>query len=108
MGAFNMVYDNLKCPICGQVELFEIQFKFGDCWQNEYKIGDTIEWGGNDKGIPGCEEVIVQAIGGPCPNCGEDFIKFDLLLKKDRIIKATVVGTKRPNPVKEHYIIVKK
>ena len=108
MGAFNSIYDDFKCPVCDQTGRFEVQFKYGDCWQYIYQIGEKIKWGGNDKGIPGCEEVIIEAIGGPCPNCGEQYIEFDLLLKKDRIISITPIGTERPHETKEGYIIVKK
>lgn len=107
MGLFNTVHDDFKCPACGKTGPFEVQFKYGFTRQLDFKIGDTLTWEGQDVGIPGCEEVIVEAIGGPCPNCGEKYIEFDLLLKKDRIVSITPIGAERPYETKEGYIIVK-
>ncbi len=38
MGAFNVL--SATSPITGRV--IRIQFKYGECWQHEYKLGDRI------------------------------------------------------------------
>ena len=55
-----------------------VQFKYGDCWQHEYVLGETIGWGGNDVGRPGRRRVVVSGAGESCPRCGSngDFCVF--------------------------------
>ncbi len=85
MGAFNTVRADVECPNCQFKSEFEIQFKFGDVWQFEYRVGDRLSWGGNDAGSPGHKKVLLLGMGGPCPNCGENFQLFHILLEMDRI-----------------------
>jgi hypothetical protein len=86
MSAFNILQAEAACPTCGCRGRFEIQFKYGDTWQYEYRIGDRLCWGGNDIGKPGLSEVQVQGVGGPCPNCGAEGQPFALMVKKDEIV----------------------
>lgn len=48
MGAFNTVQTSHTCPSCDAKVDTDVQFKFGDTFQYEYSVGDTIRWGGND------------------------------------------------------------
>jgi hypothetical protein len=51
MGAFNtLIVSDAPCPRCGYKQDWRIQFKYGDCWQYEYHIGEKLKWGGNDNG----------------------------------------------------------
>lgn len=71
MGAFNTLIAELHCPRCGQAFEDRVQFKYGDTWQFEYRLGDTLRWGGSDFGKPGAKKVVVD--GCPengCPECG--------------------------------------
>ena len=44
MGAFNRLRAEARCPNCGQTMKQVIQFKFGDTWQYDYDLGDTLRW----------------------------------------------------------------
>ena len=56
MEAFNTVKSETSCPFCGSKQQWSVQFKYGDCRQYEYRIGDKLRWGGNKKGsnVGGC------------------------------------------------------
>ena len=76
MRAFNRLRAEVRCPNCGSTGEQFIQFKFGDVWQHDYRLGDTLTWGGNDVGRPGLTKVIVSGAGEECPMChsrGENF-----------------------------------
>lgn len=107
MSAFNVLVGLARCPGCEHVEEFEVQFKYGNTWQNRYKLGDKIQWGGNDIGQPDCERVVVEGIGGPCPHCGKDDIEFDIYLERDSLTSLTVLGLERANFSKKGYQIIK-
>lgn len=50
MGAFNTVKSEASCPFCNNKQQWTIQFKYGNCRQYEYRLGDKLRWGGNKKG----------------------------------------------------------
>ena len=50
MSAFNTVTVEQVCPRCQNRIQVRVQFKYGDTWQNEYRLGDRLRWGGNDIG----------------------------------------------------------
>ena len=86
MGAFNRVRLQDRCACHkGGIERW-IQFKYGDCWQYDYSVGDTLRWGGNDKGIPGAARVVVLGTGEDCLVCGcaED-TDYEVWIRDDRI-----------------------
>ena len=90
MGAFNRVAVDLCCPWCSaQVQVY-VQFKFGDCWQFDYRLGDTLAWGGNDQGRPGLARVVVDGEGETCPACGADppDWPFYVFVEHDRLVAA--------------------
>lgn len=105
MSAFNVLRASASCPSCGTLAPQEIQFKYGDTWQHTYNVGDTLRWGGNDVGQPGCRRVLVEGIGGPCPSCGEQYLEYDITVEHDRITAVTPVGLRRSNPSKEGYVV---
>jgi len=72
LGAFNTLHLEAPCPNCRRVVALAVQFKYGDCWQHEYKLGDTLRWGGNDVGRPGASRVVVSGASESCPLCGSD------------------------------------
>ena len=86
MGAFNTLRATTVCPVCKTTSTFDIQFKYGNTWQDNYEIGSKLRWGGNDKGIPGLARVLVEGIGGPCPNCGAPYVEFDIMVECDTIV----------------------
>lgn len=72
MGAFNILHTTIKCINCGNDFKGKVQFKFGNTWQFNYQVGDTVRWGGNDVGES--DKPIVEVYGiaenSICPNCG--------------------------------------
>ncbi|MGI8615690.1 MAG: hypothetical protein ACR2L4_02750 [Actinomycetota bacterium] len=86
MGAFNTVHAKVECSNCHHTVEKAIQFKYGDCWQHDYAIGDKLAWGGNDKGEPGVPRVRVRAIAEACPDCGFKFGEwYDVIIERDVI-----------------------
>lgn len=68
--------------------MVNIQFKFGDTWQNQYLIGDLIRWGGADIGMPGLDKVKVYGISelDKCPSCQQPiFDEYEIIVEKDII-----------------------
>ena len=95
MSAFNILKTVCTCPICGKVEQFSIQFKYGSTWQHQYEIGESLRWGGNEIGVRTAKPVRVEAIGGPCPNCATDNIEFDLMIEANQIKLVIPLGLER-------------
>lgn len=86
MGAFNVVIARAVCAGCKNPLLLRVQFKYGDTWQHEYRIGDALKWGGNDIGTPGRKRVVVDGVAERCPKCGyEEETSFYVLLEHDII-----------------------
>ncbi len=42
MGAYNTLNVNVKCRNCSRLYKSNLQFKFGDIWQHEYKLDDAV------------------------------------------------------------------
>lgn len=103
MGAFNELKASVSCPICKEENEFAIQFKYGDTWQYEYKIGDILKWGGNDIGKNNVKIVAVEGLGGPCPKCGTRFLNFEIEIKNDRIDNVKGLDHEKEYPSKEGY-----
>lgn len=91
MGVYNFLILQAKCPYCNSQQEFSVQFHFGDCWLKEYSLGDTLCWGGNDKGTPNQAEVELNGYSGPCLGCGREFIPFEILLENDVLKSAHAV-----------------
>jgi hypothetical protein len=62
MGAYNTVMVDWKDPATQETRTLHVQFKYGDVWQHEYRIGDALKWGGNDIGERGAQRVVVDAV----------------------------------------------
>lgn len=105
MGVFNTLTADVECPFCGALGRFRIQFKYGSTWQHEYKIGDSLRWGGNDIGIKTLGTVRVESIGGPCPHCKKRFIDFDVFVRGNQIVKVDALGD-RPKSTPDEFEII--
>src|SRR5688572_64615 len=87
MGAYNVVTATLPCPGCNGSVPLRIQFKYGNTWQHEYKLGERLTWGGNDIGEPGHKRVVVDGIAESCPSCGYDeTMDYYVFLRDDVIV----------------------
>lgn len=95
MSSFNILIVEIACPNCGKKSQARIQFKFGNTWQLEYKIGDTITWGGNDIGSPNLVKVKVYGIieSTVCPFCNKNNIpeEYDLFIEDNVIISVSPI-----------------
>jgi len=70
MSAYNTVLTTLKCPSCEAENAVIVQFKFANTWQFQYRVGDALQWGGNDVGVQGALHVVVDGIvEDECLNC---------------------------------------
>jgi hypothetical protein len=89
MGAFNtLLVNKVPCPKCGYEQNWRIQFKYGDCWQYEYQLGETIQWGGNDKGKNVGGRVRTDGIAEEqCLQCGLKEVEALVYLEDNRITK---------------------
>jgi len=103
MGIINILTANISCPNCKEQSDFKIQFRYGETWNYEYKLGDVLKWGGNEVGKKGVKKVAVEGIGGPCPKCGTRFLNFEIEIKNDRIDNVKGLDHEKEYPSKEGY-----
>jgi hypothetical protein len=91
MGAYNVLITDVQCSNCKNFYEGKIQFKYGDTWQLQYRIGDKIKWGGNDTGVPNVEKIKAYGIleTDRCPICNQlnAQCEFDIYIEKDVIIQ---------------------
>ena len=88
MGAYNEVLGTAECPRCHNNLETTVQFKYAATAHHVYHLGDILTWGGNDIGVPGLAEVLVDGEGvGPCPRCGfnEDW-PILITVHRDRLV----------------------
>jgi hypothetical protein len=96
MGAFNTISFEASCPFCGNQQLWTIQFKYGNCRQFEYGIGDKLRWGGNKKGSNVGGEVKTGGLAEErCKRCATDSIAAvvyftDNIIKRVELLKETL------------------
>ena len=90
MGLFNVLNAPIQCLHCGQEYAGRIQFKFGATRQLEYRLGDTLAWGYNERGKAHLPRVKVYGIleNDECPNCGvvleqQKDDEYDILVEND-------------------------
>ena len=86
MSAFNTVAVEGLCPFCGYADKWTVQFKYGDCWQLAYRIGDKIRWGGNEMGRNVGGRVRTDGIVEKnCAGCNRDYIPAAVYLVDNMI-----------------------
>lgn len=106
MGAFNVLRSWIRCSMCGRGYDARVQFKYGDVWQHEYEMGQSLRWGGNDVGRPVSGVVHVTGVPeGVCPHCGYEELWCEIIVRAGRIIAVvTYDGSVRPEPEDEFYL----
>jgi hypothetical protein len=62
MGAFNTLSIEWLNTKSGKKFDVVLQFKYGEVWQYEYKIGDVLKWGDVSEGDRFAREVLIEAI----------------------------------------------
>ncbi|NHA03987.1 hypothetical protein G7092_09280 [Mucilaginibacter sp. HC2] len=90
MGAFNTLTIQANCNNCGGVMMYRVQFKFGEVWQYEYKLGDKIKRAEPyyDRGKPNLPRVICDGAleNNICPHCNYENPKdCDIIFEYDII-----------------------
>ncbi|GAA2966910.1 hypothetical protein [Actinokineospora diospyrosa] len=97
MGMFSSVrLHQVSCPKCGAKSDHWVQFYFGGCGLEVFKIGDKITWGLHDRGEPGHRLIVTRGLGDPCPGCGGPYASspnhgpdlFDVFIEDDVITHA--------------------
>lgn len=86
MGAFNRLLVEHECVRCGSTVERAFQFKYGHKWQDDYRIGDRLDWGGNDEGTPGLAWVQFAGIPEECVACGADDDAFYVITMRSDIL----------------------
>ena len=100
MGLYATLNASVRCPICGKSVDAGWQFYFGDVSQaTDYSIGDTITWGGCDRGDPSMRDVIAVAYfdgSGPfCDACNTEYALADIHIV-DHIIQSIAFRSNEP------------
>ncbi|MBW8687231.1 hypothetical protein [Chitinophaga rhizophila] len=89
MGSFNILLADVTCSVCKKQYEGRIQFKYGNVSFREFRVGDSIMWGGNQIGSPDAKKVKVYGILEVelCPICGQVNVdeEFDLYVINDLI-----------------------
>lgn len=94
MGAYNLLDIKIKCAKCSNEFLGKLQFKVGEVWQYEYKIGDVLKIKSEDTELVG-REVVAYGIleDAICPFCGfPNESEYDIFIN-DLIIQRYSVMT---------------
>ena len=93
MALYNILKAEMCCPSCDKELLQDIQFQYGDTYQHEYRVGDSILWSSsepnNDWGCSTDGYVVVEGLGKKCSSCVGCFPVFDIYIKKNVIEKVT-------------------
>ena len=67
MSAYNTVSAEIQLPGCKLKCDILVQFKYGECRQHNYRVGQKIAWGGNQVGKSGAKHVVVDGcLDGSC------------------------------------------
>src|SRR5215207_7267282 len=71
MGAFNLLHVNVRCSKCKNEFPSSLQFKAGDAWQYEYRIGNKLQVEVADREIVE-KQIVAYGIleNAICPSCG--------------------------------------
>jgi len=78
MGTFDRLIADLPCPYCGALEAWRVQFKYGDVWLRDHKVGDMVprsstarRYPPRPKPIPG--RIRISGVAEhPCMKCGAE------------------------------------
>ena len=105
MGAYNrlMVPRLEPCPGCRDEGNVTLQFKWGLCALDDYRLGETVRWsegtpdhpkkGPLDKGDPVVAQVTLPAVAEPCSQCGiESDEEYEVTIITNRIAEYRFVG----------------
>lgn len=105
VGAYNRLIAQAQepCPQCGRQGDVAIQFKWGQCYLHNYRLGDALQWsdgtvdqplkGPLDKGDPTVSEVRLPASAEPCAQCGSELDhEYEITIRHNRIAAYRFAG----------------
>ncbi len=72
MGWFNTLIHEVTCRGCGSIYPSRSQFKYGDLWNHEYRIGERIRLKDDSEAN---WEVVAELWCDGCPNCGNKEVR---------------------------------
>ena len=94
MGVFNTLTAEIDCPTCSYRQVHRVQFKYGCSRMNEFKLGDEIWWGYNNRGRPWPGVTLTYGITQTdCASCGKSSWDDIVRLHGNKIV---AVWTARP------------
>lgn len=99
MGMYNFLEAEVTCPYCQKKTVVQAELKLGLLTLANYKLGDWVQWGNNDKGLqfpkkrPLNGNIEAEAYT-ECPNCGKDFW-LQVTVENDQITNIRVDVTKK-------------
>ena len=91
MGSYNRLKIQINCPQCKKKIDGTLQFRFGDIWFYEYKIGDNIKSNGASEEL---SDYLVYCIleDSICPYCQSLLSEeYDMLVEKGRIVYVSLM-----------------
>jgi hypothetical protein len=95
MGSYNILIADIKCSNCNASYEGKIQFRYGNTVQLKYRIGDKVEWGGNQIGNPNERKVKVYGIleSEQCPVCANENKnnEFDIFIENGVLVSFSVM-----------------
>jgi hypothetical protein len=92
MGAYNTVKIRWQEPGTANEYDLTVQFKYGEVWQHEYRIGDSLKWGANEVGSPEAKKVVAEGVlegDKLSPTMPEDFEIYIV----DNVIQRVIPST---------------
>jgi len=100
MGLYATLNASVCCPLCGVSASAGWQFHFGDVSQVPcYSLGDTVTWGGSDRGDPSMRDVVAVAyfdgVGRFCESCNIEHALADILIV-DHVIESIAYRSSEP------------
>jgi hypothetical protein len=89
-----LLVDDDECPHCHSMIRRTIQFAYGDTRLVDYRLGQCLQWGGNDVGERGHRRVRVSGFAESCAVCGEatDTL-YEVVIERDCLTSVQAVGT---------------
>lgn len=107
MGAFNSLGYTITCPSCSKMSQVALQFKYGEVWQYNYKMGEPLRWGERNVGSPDYRVVVVLAIAENCPVCNASGGDYEIWVENGTIVAVEPFSGKYDfSKQRQEYIVI--
>lgn len=109
MGAYNTLTIEWNDDNSEQIHVLLLQFKYGEVWQYNYKIGDSLRWGEQNLGDKEAKEVLVEAIAENVDIPIGLVEEFEIFIRNNIILSAIPLKDKKKYfNIGSNYIVLKK